>query len=368
MAKLVLYGPDTKYGAIKRARYGRYVWHIVGKEKDEAGKWRTFERSTGCGLGEKVEAERKLGEYLISRRDPRPSGPRDPAAFAIADALSLYMTEHAPHVAAPKRIGYAVARLLPFWGGSMVGDITGNTCRGYVKSRCKDSLHTAATARRELAVLRAAARHCEREGYLTRAPNVQLPAVRQKNCRVYSRQELAAIIRSARREPRCKCHLAMFILLAAYTGKRSAAIRSLQWRPNTDGDGWVDVEAGMIHWGYSGTKKRRGDPTPIPKPLLVLLRLRARRGGKYVLTTPYSGGKASGPFKTAWKSALARAGVPHGRMHDLRHTAASNLLCRGVPDWLAAKYLGMSVETLRRTYGHLIPGALDGAAKAVGGK
>lgn len=39
MAKLVLYGPDTKHGAIKRARYGRYVWHIVGKEKDEAGKW-----------------------------------------------------------------------------------------------------------------------------------------------------------------------------------------------------------------------------------------------------------------------------------------------------------------------------------------
>jgi len=34
----------------------------------------------------------------------------------------------------------------------------------------------------------------------------------------------------------------------------------------------------------------------------------------------------------------------------------------------AAQYLGMSVETLRRTYGHLIPGALDAAAKAVGGK
>jgi integrase len=55
-------------------------------------------------------------------------------------------------------------------------------------------------------------------------------------------------------------------------------------------------------------------------------------------------------------------------MHDLRHTAASNLLSRGVEPWLAAQYLGMSVVTLTRTYGHLIPGALDGAARVVGGK
>ncbi len=367
MAKLVLYGPDRKHGATPKKGLKSYLWYIVGRRKDECGRWHNVERGTGCGPGEKPEAERKLGEYLIAARDPRPSGPRDPAAFPIADALSIYMTEHAPHVAAPERIGYAVARLLPFWGGLMVGDITGNTCRNYTRQRVTSGCQTA-SARRELTVLRAAASHCEREGYLTRAPSVVLPEVQSRIPRVFTRGELAAVVRSARAEPRCRDHLPLFILLGAYTGKRSAAIRSLQWRPNTEGDGWVDVEAGMIHWGFSGTKKRRGEPTPIPTSLASLLRLRARRGGKYVLATPWSRNQPSGPFKTAWKSALKRSGIPHGRMHDMRHTAASNLLCKGVPDWLAAQYLGMTVETLRRTYGHLIPGALDAAAKAVGGK
>lgn len=368
MATLRLHGPDNRHGARRKPEMRTYVWYIEDKQKEEGGRWRTIERSTGCVLGERAEAERKLGEYLIAKRDPRPSGPRDPAAFPIADALSLYMMEHAPHVTAPDRIGYAVTKLLPFWGGQMVGAITGNTCRAYAKQRKA----SAATARRELGVLAAAVRHCEREGYLTSAPAVVLPEVQPPKHRVYTRRELAQIIRSARMEPRCRDYLPLFILLGAYTGKRSAAIRHLQWVPNTSGDGWVDVDAGMIHWGYSGTKKRRGEPTPIPAPLLCILRRRARTGrglARYVLDTPWSRGKASGPFKTAWRAALIRAGVvPHGRMHDLRHTAASTLLCKGVPDWLAAQYLGMSVDTLRRTYAHLIPGALLPAAAAVGGK
>jgi hypothetical protein len=72
------------------------------------------------------------------------------------------------------------------------------------------------------------------------------------------------------------------VLIAAYTGKRSAVIRALQWHPNTEGDGWVDLDTAMIHWGHSGTNKRRGDPTPVPRPLMNLLRLRSRRRGAEV--------------------------------------------------------------------------------------
>ena len=277
------------------------------------------------------------------------------------------MQDRAPETAAPERIGYATARLLPFWGNLMVGDVTGATCRAYVRRRHEAGVKPA-TARRELGVLRASLVHCREEGYLTRAPDVVLPDVPDRAPRVLSRSEIAALVRAARSEPKCRWHLPLFILIAAYTGKRSTAIRTLQWQPNTDGDGWVDLDGGTIHWGVSGTKKRRGDPTPIPMPLATILRYAAHRGGKYVMTTPWSRGRASGPFKTAWRSALRRAGIDHARMHDTRHTAASVLLSRGQPSWLVARYLGMTEETLMRVYGHLIPGALDGVAQAVGGK
>lgn len=362
--KLVLYGPDRKHGAKPRKRLTRYLWYIQDR-RQEGGRWVTRERATGCELGARADAERALGEYLTSIRDPRPSGPRDPAEFAIGDCLSLYVKEHSPHVAAPARIGHAINALVPFWADRFVGDITGNACRAYVRQRKA----SAATARRELGVLRAAVRHCEREGYLTRAPGFVLPTPAPRQHRIFSRGEIAKIVRSARQEPRCRDHLPLFVLLATYTGKRSAAIRGLQWRPNTEGDGWIDVASGTINWGYSGTKKRRGDPTPIPRPLVGILRARARRGGKYVLTTGRTlRGRASGRFSHSWDAALLRAGVAPGRMHDLRHTAASVSLSKGTPPWKVAKYLGMGLDTLLRVYGHCIPGALAEAAEKVVGK
>src|SRR5215204_1471497 len=35
--------------------------------------------------------------------------------------------------------------------------------------------------------------------------------------------------------------------------------------------------------------------------------------------------------KNSWRPLLKRAGLPHHRVHDLRHTAATLMLSRGVP-------------------------------------
>ena len=47
-----------------------------------------------------------------------------------------------------------------------------------------------------------------------------------------------------------------------------------------------------------------------------------------------------------------------------RHTAAAWLMQAGVDLWVAAGYLGMTVQALKRTYGHHPP---DFLAEAVGG-
>jgi hypothetical protein len=36
--------------------------------------------------------------------------------MSVARALEIYGREHAPHVAAPRIIGFAIDALLPFWG------------------------------------------------------------------------------------------------------------------------------------------------------------------------------------------------------------------------------------------------------------
>ena len=50
--------------------------------------------------------------------------------------------------------------------------------------------------------------------------------------------------------------------------------------------------------------------------------------------------------------------------HILRHTAATWLMQRGVDPWVAAGYLGMTVETLLENYGHHHPDHLSQAREA----
>jgi len=80
-------------------------------------------------------------------------------------------------------------------------------------------------------------------------------------------------------------------------------------------------------------------------------------------------GKPIASVKTALKTAVRLAGLP-GKItpHTFRHTAATWLMLNGVNVWKAAGFLGMSVETLDRVYGHHHPDFMSEAAEAIGRK
>jgi integrase len=73
------------------------------------------------------------------------------------------------------------------------------------------------------------------------------------------------------------------------------------------------------------------------------------------------------PLRKAFKHAVRLAKLEGGiTPHTLRHTAATWLMQRGVDLWQAAGFLGMSVETLERNYGHHHPTYMQEAARAIG--
>ena len=65
----------------------------------------------------------------------------------------------------------------------------------------------------------------------------------------------------------------------------------------------------------------------------------------------------------AWQRFSARAGIAHVRLHDLRHTAASQMLMAGVPISVVAERLGCTEGNILRTYRHFIPGSDHEAAE-----
>jgi integrase len=54
-----------------------------------------------------------------------------------------------------------------------------------------------------------------------------------------------------------------------------------------------------------------------------------------------------------WKALLRRAGVPDGRLHDARHTAATVLLILGVPERTVMGIMGWSSTAMAARYQHI---------------
>jgi integrase len=65
----------------------------------------------------------------------------------------------------------------------------------------------------------------------------------------------------------------------------------------------------------------------------------------------------------AWQRYARRAGVEGARLHDLRHTAASQMLMAGIPISIVAERLGCTEANVLRTYRHFIPGSDREAAE-----
>ena len=337
------------------SRGPRLYWH----KQRKVYYVRDGKRFVGGGIADRGDAEKALSAYIATK--DRPAGPSTPDRMMVAEAMAIYGRERALHVADPARIGDCIAALVPILGDLPVSAISGEVCRRYGKMRDR----APGTVRKELGTLRAALRYCHREGYLTAAPGVSLPDKPAPRDRWLTREEVAALIRAARRNPKAR-HLARFILTAVYSGTRRDAILSLGFTPSLVG-GWVDTEKGVLYRrgkGEAETKKRT--PTvPVPPRLLAHLRRWERMGANWVVEID---GQRVGSLKTAWRTALRESGIEHARIHDLRHTAITWAMRNGVDRWQASGFFGVSMETLERVYAHHDQEHLAGVAAAMGRK
>jgi integrase len=338
-----------------RQRRGRdAIWVIL-----DSGR----EISTGASAGDISAAEKALADHIGRKRRPR-FGNGQADQVLIADVLAEYGESHGPKTRRPDLIGFAMAKLLDFFGDATASSITRAACVGYVDWRIKQSSRGApikpATARRELVVLSAALRWCWKEGKVDRPIPITLPPQAGPRERHLSRGEVAALLAGAlgwdrngvRRRSRINRHLARFILLALYTGTRHDAILRLQWVPNTGG-GWIDLEAGVIYrkGGATVDSSKRRPPVPIPPRLLPHLRRWRRLTARYAVE--YAGRPVKSKERRAWQTARELAGLGiEVTPHILRHTCATMLLQLGVSVYDVAGVLGTTEDVIRRTYGH----------------
>ncbi len=174
---------------------------------------------------------------------------------------------------------------------------------------------------------------------------------------------------------------AAFIQLAATLGARRGTLVALRW-------GDVDLDGASITFSRSiadsvdgpvekGTKADRAYTVTLgPSTVGVVRQLRARCEERAKVAGTQLGTKSfvfsddggTTPWSLwwpshAWERYSKKAGLQGVRLHDLRHSAASQMLMAGIPISVVAERLGCTEGNILQTYRHFVRGSDSQAAE-----
>lgn len=142
----------------------------------------------------------------------------------------------------------------------------------------------------------------------------------------------------------CSDHLRPIVTVLAHTGMRKGETLSLRWDQ-------VDFEKGII----TLTDTKNGECRHVPMDETVKTTLRdMKRKGEYV----FPGLKPGRPLvwvELSFHNALEKSGIEDFKIHDLRHTFASNLVMAGVDLMTVKELLGHKTMDMTLRYAHLAP-------------
>lgn len=197
------------------------------------------------------------------------------------------------------------------------------------------------TIKGRLALLKAACRWAwKKHGFCESDPTARmiLPEVRNERHVYATRQEVGKLVRAAdRRDVR------QMILAAFYTGMRLGELER------------VAVDGGRLVLADTKNGDRRVIPAHPQMARLGLLK-----------ALPLTTGRST--LEAGWKRARARAKLSHIRIHDLRHSAASEMVNAGVDLYTVGKVLGHRDPRSTQRYSHLRDETLQLAVGSIGRK
>lgn len=266
--------------------------------------------------------------------------------------------------------------LRPWFGSLLLIDITADDVAEYQKARLKEGA-SPKTINLEVGSLRAILRR--HRIWANIQPDVKMLSVRDDVGRAISADEEKQLL-TACRASRSRA-LSTVVTLALHTGMRRGEIQALTWRQ-------VDFLNQRILVGKSKTEAGQGRAIPLNPTALHAMETWAtlfpeRKPEHFVFAAERYGlatddatahtyktdpKKPLKSIKEAWESAKKKAGV-ECRFHDLRHSACTRLIERGVPLPVVASLLGWSAGTtvrMSRRYGHISADAQRRAVNLLG--
>lgn len=263
--------------------------------------------------------------------------------------LSEFIAEYLAYIRDVKQIrshdrsGYAVAHFTKLYGNKKLSEITIEDIDIYKRRRFEDNAKPGTVAR-ELVVIRNMfyqARKWRRFFGENPVSQSGMSEVHNQVERIFSPEEEERLLKV------CSPYLRNIIVTALNTGMRKLEILSLKWE-------YIDLESNVIVIPQTNTKNRKTRRVPVSSALRkTLIEQKLMSGGsEFVFPSKDSKNGHLSWLRRSFTTACRRAGIQGLRFHDMRHTAATRLVEKGVHLHAVSKLLGHSAVKITERYSH----------------
>ena len=250
---------------------------------------------------------------------------------------------------------YLKARILPAFGRMPLNRIGHEDVAAWFDAASRER---PGAANRAFEILRAMMTRAEEWGLRENNTNPCLGIVKnpaKKIARFLDAEELAQLGRALDEREAEWPEAVAAIRLLALTGCRRSEVLNLRWR---------NIGDEALHLPDSKTGPRAVALGEAARALIEALRGERRRDG--FLFPSYAEGWRQDTLRLRWQAVCKDAGLGKLRLHDLRHTMASQAVMSGENLPLVGKLLGHRRHRTTAGYAHIADGHLVEAAEKVG--
>ena len=245
------------------------------------------------------------------------------------------------------------AQLLPTFGSLPLDRITRTTVHRWFDDYSQSA---PGAANDRLKTLRQILNHAITRGYLETNParGVKMNP-RPKLTRFLSKHEVHRLHRALDGYATgARGRQADIIRLLLLTGCRKSEIKNLRW---------TEVDGDVLNLTDSKTGPRQ---VLLNRQARRIIQCQTRGTSAFVFPSPrYPARPLSGDI-ALWYSVRRQAGVEDVRLHDLRHTVASQAALQGVPLAVISKMLGHSQVQMTLRYAHVSDTEVEATAERIG--
>jgi site-specific recombinase XerD len=314
----------------------------------------------------KAEAKRRLKKMGHQTTSEVPTSPRMLTATWDTAAQDLLAYYRAFNTRDPVNASYRVEHLTRYLGNMKLADIDSAVITGYVHHRLKTG-RAAATINVELATLRRALKLQVEYGKLDRVPTIRMLRPAPPRSGFFERRQFEMVCRALPED------LALIARIGYTFGWR------LKSEVQTLSRAQVNLAEGTLRLKPGTTKNKAGRLVYMPDELTVAIAAQLARvehlerqlGRSIPWLFPWLSGHYKGEriksFTYTWRKACLIAGCPEMLRHDLRRSAARNMVSLGVPERVVMAVGGWKTSSMLHRYCIVSPGDLQDVARRLTG-